>query len=64
MWKTFPKLFNKHYNLVSKYNYSLKSLIIEGIDHPAFYGDVLIKMRKLNMLFSYRLKDRLNDLVA
>ena len=37
--KTFPKFFHRYYELISKYNVGLKTLLGEGLSEPEFYGD-------------------------
>ena len=48
--KTFCKFFNSHNHIVSKYECSLKSMVVGSVAHPEFYGDVLKKIRKVKML--------------
>ena len=48
--KTFCKFFNYHNHIVSKYECSLKSMVVGSVAHPEFYGDVLKKIRKVKML--------------
>ena len=62
--KTFSKFVNGHYNLISKYNSSLKSLIANSIAHPEFYSDVLRKIRKITMFPAGSWADRLNELLG
>ena len=40
-------LHRRHYELISKYNVGLKTLLSEGLSEPEFYGDVFYKFRKL-----------------
>ena len=37
--KTFSKFYRRHYELVSKFNVGLKTLLHEGLSVPEFYGD-------------------------
>ena len=45
--KTFSKFYRKHYELISKYNVGLKTLLSEGLSEPEFYGDLVYKFKKL-----------------
>ena len=45
--KTFAKFYYRNLSLVSKYKCNLKALLIKGISHPEFYGDVIYKLRKI-----------------
>ena len=54
--KTFSKLYRRHYELISKYNVGLKTLIGEGLSEQEFYGDLVYKFKKLigrNVLFLF-----------
>ena len=39
--KTFFKLYRRHYELVSKFNAGLKTLLHQGLLEPEFYGDLV-----------------------
>ena len=45
--KTFSKFYRRHYELISKYNVGLKTLLSEGLSEPEFYGDLVYKLKKL-----------------
>ena len=45
--KTFSKFYRRHYELISKYNVGLKTLLNEGLWEPEFYGDLVYKFKKL-----------------
>ena len=45
--KTFFKFYRRHYELISKYNVGLKTLLSEGLSEPEFYGDLVYKFKKL-----------------
>ena len=45
--KTFSKFYCRHYELISKYNVGLKTLLGEGLSEPEFYGDLVYKFKKL-----------------
>ena len=45
--KAFSKFYLRHFDIVSKYNVGLKTLLLEGLSEPEFYGDLLYKFRKI-----------------
>ena len=45
--KTFYKFYRRHYELISKFNVGLKTLLQEGLSEPEFYGDLVYKVNKL-----------------
>ena len=45
--KTFSKFYRSHYELISKYNVGLKTLLGEGLSEPELYGDLVYKFKKL-----------------
>ena len=45
--KTLSKFYRRHYELISKYNVGLKTLLTEGLSEPEFYGDLVYKFKKL-----------------
>ena len=45
--KPFSKFYRRHYELISKYNVGLKTLLSEGLSEPEFYGDLVYKFKKL-----------------
>ena len=44
--KTFSKFYRRHYELVSKFNVGLKTLLHQGLSEPEFYGDLIYKLKK------------------
>ena len=56
--KTFSKFYRRHFDLVSKYNVGLKTLFLQGLSEPEFYGDLVYKFRKIigKNDFSYHFK--------
>ena len=44
---TFSKSYRRYYELVSKFNIGLKTLLREGLSEPVFYGDLVYKFKKL-----------------
>ena len=45
--KTFSKFYRWHYELVSKFNVGLKTLLHQGLSEPEFYGDLVCKFKKI-----------------
>ena len=45
--KTFSKFYRRHYELVSKFNVGLKTLLHEGLSEPEFYSDLVYKFKKI-----------------
>ena len=45
--KTFSKFYRRHYELISKFNVGLKTLLLDGLSEPEFYGDLVNKFKKL-----------------
>ena len=43
--KPFSKFYRRHYELVSKFNVGLKTLLHEGLSEPEFYGDLVYKFK-------------------
>ena len=43
--KTFFKFYIRHYELVSKFNVGLKTLLHQGLSEPEFYGDLVYKFK-------------------
>ena len=43
--KTFSKFYRRHYELVSKFNVGLKTLLHQGLSEPEFYGDLIYKFK-------------------
>ena len=44
--KAFSKFYRRHFDIVSKYNVGLKTLLLQGLFEPEFYGDLVYKFRK------------------
>ena len=44
--KTFSKFYRRHYELVSKFNVGLKTLLHQGLSEPEFYGYLVYKFKK------------------
>ena len=45
--KAFSKFYRRHYELISKFNVGLKSLLHQGQSEPEFYGDLVYKFKKI-----------------
>ena len=45
--KAFSKFYRRHFDIVSKYNFGLKTLLLQGLSEPEFYGDLVYKFRKI-----------------
>ena len=45
--KVFTKFYRRHYELISKFNVGLKSLLNQGLSEPEFYGDLVYKFKKI-----------------
>ena len=43
--KTFSKFYRRRYELVSKFNAGLKTLLHQGLSEPEFYGDLVYKFK-------------------
>ena len=45
--KAFSKFYCRHYELISKFNVGLKSLLHQGLSEPEFNGDLVYKFKKI-----------------
>ena len=45
--KAFSKFYRRHFDIVSKYNVGLKTLLLQGLSEPEFYGDLVYKFRTI-----------------
>ena len=45
--KAFSQFYRRHYELISKFNVGLKSLLNQGLSEPEFYGDLVYKFKKI-----------------
>ena len=43
--KTFSKFYRRYYDLISKFQVGLKSLLRQGLSEPDFYGDLVYKLK-------------------
>ena len=44
--KTFSKIYRRHYDLVTKFNTGLKSLLKQGLSEIEFYGALVYKVKR------------------
>ena len=44
--KTFTKFYRHYYDLISKFQVGLKSLLHQGLSEPDFSGDLVYKLKK------------------
>ena len=45
--KTFSKFYRRYYDLISKFQVELQSLLRQGLSEPDFYGDLVYKLKKI-----------------
>ena len=45
--KAFSKFYRRYYDLISKFQVGLKSLMHQGLSEPDFYGDLVYKLKKI-----------------
>ena len=45
--KTFSKFYRRYYDLISKFQVGLKSLLIQGLSEPDFYCDLVYKLKEV-----------------
>ena len=45
--RRFQIFYRRHFDLVSKYNVGLKTLLLQGLSEPEFYCDLVYKFRKI-----------------
>ena len=45
--KAFSKYYQRHSELIVKYNIGLKTLLQQGISDPIFYGDLVYKFKRI-----------------
>ena len=52
--KTFSKFYRQYYDLISKFQVGLKSLMRQGLSEPDFYGDLVYKLTRLLALIIFQ----------
>ena len=45
--KTFSKFYQRHSELIIKYNIGLKTILQQGISEPIFYDDLVYKFKRI-----------------
>ena len=45
--KEFSQLTRQQFDIVSKYNVGLKTLLLQGLSKSEFYGDLVYKFRRI-----------------
>ena len=45
--KTFSKFYRRYYDLISKFQIGLKSLLHHGLSEPELYGDLVYKLKTI-----------------
>ena len=45
--KTFSKFYRRYFDLISKFEVGLKSLLCQGLLEHEFYGDLVYKLKKI-----------------
>ena len=45
--KTFSKFYRRYYDLISKFQNGLKSLLRQGLSETEFYGDLVDRLKKI-----------------
>ena len=45
--KIFSKFYRQYYDLISKFQAGLKSLLRQGLSEPEFYGELVYKLKKI-----------------
>ena len=41
------KFYHRYYDLISKFNVALKSLFLQGLSEPEFYGDLVYNLNNI-----------------
>ena len=56
--KSFSKFYRRHFDIVSKYNVGLETLLQQDLSESEFYGDLVYKFRKIigknNFLYHFK----------
>ena len=50
---TFSKFYRGYYDLISKFQVGLKSLLRKGLSEPEFYGDLVYKLKKIHGTYNF-----------
>ena len=46
-WSSGSKFYHRHYEMISKFDVGLKSLLHQCLSEPEFYGDLVYKFKKI-----------------
>ena len=52
--KAFSNFYRRHFDIVSKYNVELNTLVLQGLSEPEFYGDLVYKFRTIIGKYDFR----------
>ena len=52
--KAFSKFYWRDFDLISKYNVGLKTLLLQGLSEPEFYRDLVCEFRKIIVKKSFQ----------
>ena len=47
VFSKFSKFYRRYFDLISKFQVGLKSLLRQGLSEPDFYGDLVYKLKKI-----------------
>ena len=59
--KAFSKFYRRHYELISRFNVGLKSLLHQGLSEPEFFGDLVYKFKKMRGMTDF--SDQLRKII-
>ena len=59
--KAFSKFYRRHYELISKFNVGLKSLLHQGLSEQEFYGELVYTFKKIRGMTDF--SDQLRKIV-
>ena len=51
--KAFSKFYRRPYELISKFNVGLKSLLHQGLSETEFYGDLVYKFKEIRSMTDF-----------
>ena len=57
--KAISKFYRRHYELISKFNVGLKSLLHQGLSEQEFYGDLVYNFKRpwVGLIFFYQFRN-------
>ena len=59
--KTFSKFYKPYYDLISKFQAGLKSLLRQGLSEPDFYGDLVYRLKKIVGSYNFSVQQFINN---